>query len=183
MSKAWNKQEYAEKLRDPRWQEKRLKIIKRDKNRCVICKMSPDIDPETILHVHHTFYIDGWEPWEYPDYSLRTLCSDHHEIEKEEKKKANKRLNEVIKECGFISTDVWDLAITLDYWSKVTRFTHNIKLIDALDGALKLPTPEELGIVMVKLPTYEEICRELSPIERRQYDAFLASCDKIEEEL
>lgn len=32
------------------------------------------------LHVHHTYYQDGKEPWQYPDDSLCTLCWDCHEL-------------------------------------------------------------------------------------------------------
>jgi hypothetical protein len=31
------------------------------------------------LHVHHTYYQEGLEPWEYPKNSLQTLCWDCHE--------------------------------------------------------------------------------------------------------
>lgn len=69
---------YSDKLRDPRWQKKRLLILNRDKFECRFCR-----DKTKELHVHHSFYESGFEPWEYPDDSLFTLCFRcHKEAEK-----------------------------------------------------------------------------------------------------
>ena len=61
--------EYAEKLRDPRWQKKRLKILERDNWTCRNCGAT-----EKTLIVNHLKY-DG-EPWEVDDEFLETLCED-----------------------------------------------------------------------------------------------------------
>jgi len=63
---------YAEKLRDPRWQKKRLRIFERDEFRCRDCKA--DNRP---LHVHHCFYAAG-DPWDTDDEFLITVCEDCH---------------------------------------------------------------------------------------------------------
>lgn len=67
------KKSYAEKLKDPRWQKKRLAIFKRDGWRCKLCG-----DDETTLQVHHKKYIDGNEPWDYSNSDLITLCEHCH---------------------------------------------------------------------------------------------------------
>lgn len=67
------KSRYAEKLKDPRWQKKRLKIFERDGWACVRCK-----DSESSLQVHHKKYFG--EPWECPDEHLETLCESCHEF-------------------------------------------------------------------------------------------------------
>jgi hypothetical protein len=64
---------YSEKLKDPRWQKKRLEIFERDEFTCRICRN----DKET-LHAHHRFYQDGVEPWDYPDDVIITLCETCH---------------------------------------------------------------------------------------------------------
>lgn len=64
---------YAEKLKSPRWQKKRLEVFERDGFKCRLCS-----DSETTLHVHHKQYITGREPWEYEDSNFETLCSDCH---------------------------------------------------------------------------------------------------------
>lgn len=63
---------YSEKLRDPRWQKKRLEILERDGWKCLECGETAE-----TLHVHHLFY-RGSAPWETPDYGLRTLCESCH---------------------------------------------------------------------------------------------------------
>ena len=64
---------YSEKLKDPRWQKKRLKILNRDKFTCKLCG-----DTETTLHVHHKEYISGNDPWDYPNKLLVTICGHCH---------------------------------------------------------------------------------------------------------
>lgn len=66
------RQQYAIKLKDHRWQEKRLKILLRDDYTCQKCCKKT----KRILHVHHTVY--QGEPWECPDKYLITLCASHH---------------------------------------------------------------------------------------------------------
>ena len=64
---------YAEKLKDPRWQKKRLKIMERDHFMCVECR-----DSESTLNVDHKYYRKNLDPWAYPDDALQTLCENCH---------------------------------------------------------------------------------------------------------
>ena len=64
---------YFEKLKDPRWQRKRLEIMSLDEFSCGSCG-----DKSSQLNVHHRYYITGRMPWEYPDWSLITLCNECH---------------------------------------------------------------------------------------------------------
>lgn len=68
-----DKKTYAEKLRHPKWQEKRLRIFERDGFQCVYCK-----DKETTLHVHHKKYHGN--PWECENDYLVTLCEMCHDV-------------------------------------------------------------------------------------------------------
>jgi len=71
------KKNYSELLKDPRWQKRRLEIMKRDKFKCKLCG-----DEETTLQVHHKEYVNGNNPWEYNNDQLITLCEHcHFEIE------------------------------------------------------------------------------------------------------
>ncbi len=65
---------YSEKLRNPKWQRKRLEILQRDNFKCCLCG-----DEETELHVHHLKYTG--EPHEAPNKDLQTLCAHCHLIE------------------------------------------------------------------------------------------------------
>jgi 5-methylcytosine-specific restriction endonuclease McrA len=68
---------YSDKLKDPRWQKKRLEILSRDNFTCKCCG-----DNESTLHVHHLIYSSG-NPWEAPDNTLETLCASCHEWREE----------------------------------------------------------------------------------------------------
>lgn len=65
---------YSEKLKDPRWQKKRLEALSRDRWACSCCG-----DGTKTLHVHHTYYVSGREPWEYPSGALESLCETCHD--------------------------------------------------------------------------------------------------------
>ena len=99
---------YAEKLLDPFWKTKRHWIIRRDNFKCVKCaKTKVDFslkvtsvirDGKVIdiseafhlipehrldLNVHHKYYREGLDPWEYNDEALITLCPECHKNEHE----------------------------------------------------------------------------------------------------
>ena len=67
---------YSDKLKDPRWQKKRLEILNRDNFTCRFCG-----DSETTLHVHHFVYRKNADPWESDEMELITICADCHEVE------------------------------------------------------------------------------------------------------
>lgn len=64
---------YAEQLKSPMWQKKRLKILQRDNFTCLLCS-----DTETELHIHHKEYKSGKKPWEYEDSNFQTFCKYCH---------------------------------------------------------------------------------------------------------
>ena len=66
---------YAELLNDPRWSEKRCRIIERSGGRCEECGSQ-----DGRLEVHHCYYRFGRFPWQYPDASLLALCRDCHKL-------------------------------------------------------------------------------------------------------
>ena len=68
------KSEYAQERKDPRWQRKRLEIMKRDDFECVDCGSK-----DKTLNVHHAYYISGRKPWQYPKWSFSTLCWECHQ--------------------------------------------------------------------------------------------------------
>lgn len=65
---------YSDKIKDPKWQKKRLEILNRDGFRCLACG-----DTKNTLHVHHCYYVTGREPWEYHGKALKTLCIKCHD--------------------------------------------------------------------------------------------------------
>jgi hypothetical protein len=63
---------YSEKLKDPRWQRKRLEIMQLDNFTCTVCE-----DKENTLNVHHWEY--SKEPWDAKNEDLTTVCRSCHE--------------------------------------------------------------------------------------------------------
>lgn len=64
---------YAEKLKRPEWQMKRLKIMEAAGGYCQNCGMN-----DVTLNVHHIYYIPKRNPWDYPDDALQCLCEYCH---------------------------------------------------------------------------------------------------------
>lgn len=96
---------YLEKLKDPRWQKKRLEILNRDEWTCRSCESITK-----TLHVHHCEYEWGREPWDYPDEQLVTLCFECHEAETALSAETKKKIWHVFAMHGVLASPVDDLA-------------------------------------------------------------------------
>lgn len=66
---------YSEKLRDPRWQRKRLQILNEANFICEDCGSD-----EKPLNVHHIIYRRGKSPWDYENKEFKCLCDTCHQI-------------------------------------------------------------------------------------------------------
>jgi hypothetical protein len=66
---------YWQQLRDPRWQEVRLKVFERADFQCEVCGSKPEGES---LEVHHHYYETGAMAWEYPMESLLCVCRECH---------------------------------------------------------------------------------------------------------
>lgn len=97
---------YAETLRDPRWQRRRLDVMAREQFTCEGCGST-----DKSLDVHHGYYEYGKQPWEYPLQSLHCLCTKCHTIAGEQYK-ASKRtigsldINQTQRTIGY-ATGLW----------------------------------------------------------------------------
>lgn len=78
---------YSDKLKDPRWQRKRLEIFQRDGFKCMVCYTEIK-----TLHVHHLKY-NGKDPWCIENSALVTVCVDCHNMEKKNKGVIEKKLS------------------------------------------------------------------------------------------
>jgi 5-methylcytosine-specific restriction endonuclease McrA len=99
---------YLERLRDPRWQRRRLDIFQRDAFTCQKCG-----DEKSTLHVHHWRYLFGRDPWEYSDEDLVTLCQSCHEQETNFHREVLKKLQEVLEIRGWFYNEISSLADAL----------------------------------------------------------------------
>lgn len=65
---------YSEKLKDPRWQKRRLELLDAADWTCRECRTKTE-----TLHVHHGLYRRGVDPWDYEDAVMHVLCESCHE--------------------------------------------------------------------------------------------------------
>ena len=65
---------YLQKLKDPRWQKKRLEVLHNANFTCQLC-----YDNNETLQVHHLSYLNGKEPWDYNLNNFKCLCATCHE--------------------------------------------------------------------------------------------------------
>jgi hypothetical protein len=70
------KKTYYEKLKDPRWQKKRLEVMESNDFCCEVCG-----DDSSTLNVHHKEYFKNQDPWDYDKGQLVCLCESCHEEE------------------------------------------------------------------------------------------------------
>ena len=82
--------DYKQQYLDPRWQKKRLEVLKQANWKCEKCKSE-----KKTLHVHHKKYFKDRDVWDYANKYLICLCEDCHE-ETTEKQKMLKYINETI---------------------------------------------------------------------------------------
>lgn len=94
---------YSEKLRDPRWQKKRLQILNRDNFTCQWCQ-----DTESTLHIHHLKY--KGDPWDIEDEFLITLCETCHQYIDEDYHGAGAKLIAAFKSKAFASEHLLKLS-------------------------------------------------------------------------
>lgn len=90
---------YSSKLRDRRWQKRRLQIMERDHFTCQLCG---SVDSSHQLHVHHLYYTRGVEPWEYPEDALISLCEHCHDVESRMRPGASEELMVVVSRLSAI---------------------------------------------------------------------------------
>lgn len=132
------KNNYAELLRDPQWDQKRKAILKRDKHSCRVC-YSKNVE----LHVHHLAY--QGKPWEVPDHWLVTLCSNCHESEEVMLTLTIPQTIQDLRETGFTSASFSMLASVFSEYRQVNDslklvlavLTHVVRSQSAWDAAYK----------------------------------------------
>lgn len=70
-----NNSSFWELYKHPFWQKKRLEVMERESFQCEECKSKNE-----TLNVHHSYYVRGRKPWEYPSEHLHCLCDECHEM-------------------------------------------------------------------------------------------------------
>lgn len=112
---------YSEKLKNPKWQKKRLEILNRDNFTCIKCG-----DKETTLQIHHFKYYG--EPWEAKNEDLITVCKHCHYILEDSKKSGNEILeihNSITSKIVKVNDGVLFYSIEDDIIKFTTGFFYN----------------------------------------------------------
>lgn len=118
---------YTEKLKDPRWQKKRLEILSRDEFRCTWCS-----DDESTLHVHHLAY-SGSDPWDIDPKLLITLCESCHEDDTFKREISEKKLLIALRMMAFSGYDIEKIA---NGFNKMKSFHQNDVMSSIIQFAL-----------------------------------------------
>ena len=113
---------YSEKLKDPRWQRKRLEIFRRDNWECQHCHSKDE-----QLQVHHKEYTVE-NPWDEDDKNLITLCEDCHKFKKELKDLFDSVLNSNkqnkpydLNDLSHIKSFIWNIFADIFDSNKITK--------------------------------------------------------------
>src|SRR3990167_8201193 len=109
---------YQERLKDPRWQKKRLFILQRDNFECQLC-----FDAENTLHVHHKYYNNS-DPWDAPDSALITLCAECHDQEGAASKPAIDSLKNTIYNAGGMNSAFRLISLAIKDSVKTENLLH-----------------------------------------------------------
>lgn len=150
---------YSEKLRDPRWQKKRLEIMQRDGFKCQNCNAN-----DITLNVHHACYLKGREPWEYDDDILITLCEECH-------KRIETQKIELLKICVFPS--VMDAVLIFarvsqtELWEWVIMISQIIAMIERENEFYELSYGEIENCFKYHLCRLIDLINEFGPIDSK----------------
>jgi len=116
LKQVWPKRErsdYAEKLRDPRWQKLRLQIFERDRWTCQHCYRK--MEEAGNLQVHHKYRLyPPVDPWEYPTGALITYCEKCHLKDEQDRGQAENALIWALKRRGLHSDVLRSFAADLE---------------------------------------------------------------------
>lgn len=136
---------YTEKLKDPRWQRRRLEIMQLAGFECECCG-----GKENTLHVHHKIYRKGRAPWEYEDLELECLCKSCHSTTHHHRD----RLNEALA------------LLSLDGLEKMVGYAQGLAALDCpprMFDALSYGEVEGLVSAARLRMTVEEFVRTMPP--------------------
>lgn len=134
------KSTYSELLRDPRWQKMRLEVLGRDGFSCQKCD-----DTTSTLHVHHTYYLRGNNPWEYPAESLLTLCDYCHQEESDFSYNSKVSMTTTMSRLGFLWNSFDELQSAFETVLAVEgyRIGLHYPFVSALARLIKTPELRE----------------------------------------
>lgn len=172
---------YSKKLKDSRWQKKRLEVLERDGWKCLRCNKGEN--GGVCLHVHHSYYKKGKDPWEYDSESLSTLCADCHEKEPKSREYFLDQIQKSIILNGFISTHAYEIDCLIANISMIKKTE-----LQELFATLQCVAYEPIMAKMVRaIKTYDwdefdKLLVEYDKYRAEQEERFIAYQNSIKKE-
>jgi hypothetical protein len=138
------KMAYAEQLKHPKWQRKRLEMLSAADFTCKACGTT-----EKTLHVHHKQYVKGRMAWEYSAEELAVLCEDCHEDQHKVQEDLDYLLNTEWLDKGLVGREIV-LGFLAGFLAPFASENHEVKAI--ADRALQRDMPFfDLGFMVAAL--------------------------------
>lgn len=129
---------YAEQLKHPNWQRKRLEMLDAAGWECSNCG-----DKDCTLHVHHKLYIKGRKAWEYSHDELAVLCEVCHErthvasaVLQQLLSKSNDLSGDVGLMAGYHMADDWIERDLIQSAREINPYTYAVGFIAYLASGL-----------------------------------------------
>jgi hypothetical protein len=123
---------YSDKLKDPRWQRKRLEIMERDQFTCVLCGSKTK-----SLNVHHIAYHRNEDPWMTNRNLLITMCEDCHKVETNARNEGSENLISTLYALGFSQANMFGFGEAISQIAQSAAVT-----IDAMGDSIHLEAEE-----------------------------------------
>lgn len=136
---------YYEKLRDQRWQKKRLQLLEAAGWQCQSDNCLSEVEKPT-LHVHHKLYLRKHEPWDYPDYAYSVLCEVCHEVAQDWMEKRAKALA-ASSDLELLVNGIVSKALTNENDDHLIKFLHAVSSIAPLRADLFRPAADAVYAV------------------------------------
>ncbi len=131
---------YYEKLQDPRWQKIRLRVFERDNWTCRYCGSNKE-----QLQIHHTYYNKEYEPWDYNDDHLITLCKSCHQDETDTRYDNERALLKALKVAGFNTNDIDNLTQCFKQYNISNGFENPGSFIFIMEQIAMFTSPATLS--------------------------------------
>jgi len=141
---------YYDKLKDPKWQKKRLEILNRDNFTCQSC-MSDD----NTLHVHHKSYDKGREPWDYPNTCFITLCEECHGVEQHCLKESFSATKDLLINSDITNSGYIEIVESLYQYDRNGMVLSELLREISLDGDMQNAVLELARILVMARVEYE----------------------------
>jgi hypothetical protein len=179
--------EYKDQIKSPKWQKRRLEILKRDEFTCQQCG-----NKELTLHVHHKHYNKGAMIWDYQGWELTTLCETCHSETHEKPEKSPEDIVmsstiSLLKELN--NTELYFVRSMLDNYVHYIKNSFDYDVLCLLESlTFRTYLLDDIKKMIAKEVEVEELSMKIRIIENRmsymaidkeKYDKYMEKLKEI----